>query len=134
MPISYTFDKNRGLIITKVSGELNISITQDYFERLAKDKNCPGEAIEIVDFSGVTDFSIRYGEMRKITEAYQNTKSTRNIRSTIFNCTSDLSYGIARMLKTLHEIANEKHIVTITRSPEELIESIKELRSDQPDA
>jgi hypothetical protein len=38
------------------------------------------------------------------------------------------------MLQTLHEIANEKHTVIITRSQEELAKSIEDLRSNQADA
>lgn len=134
MPITYSFDQERGLVLTKVTGKLSIAITEDYFARLQQDKDCPADAIEIVDFSGVTDFAIHYGEMRVITETYQNTKSTRNIRATVFNCTSDLSYGIARMLKTLHDIANSKHTVTITMSKKDLDKCIEELRSNHTDA
>jgi hypothetical protein len=133
MPITYSFDQERRLIFTKVIGELTIALTEDYFERLQQDDDCPEDAIEIVDFSGVTDFELHYGEMSKITRRYQNTKSTRDIRATLFNCTSDLSYGIARMLQTLHEIANEKHTVIITKSQEELNNCIEELRSNEAD-
>ena len=134
MPITYSFDQKRSLVLTKVTGELSIAITKDYFERLKQDKSCPENAIEIVDFSGVTDFVIHYGEMRAITETYQSTKSAKNILATVFNCTSNLSYGIARMLKTLHEIANSNHTVNVTRSKEELDKCIEELRSDHTDA
>lgn len=134
MPIIYSFDQERGLVLTKVSGKLSIAITEDYFARLQQDNNCPKEAIEIVDFSGITDFAIQYGEMRNITERYQGTKSARDISATVFNCTSDLSYGIARMLQTLHEITNVKHKVTITRSQEELDKCIEGLRSNHADA
>jgi len=133
MPITYSFDKERRLIVTKVTGELTIALTEDYFSRLQQDSNCPEEAIEIVDFSGVTDFTLTHGDMTKITQRYQSTKSTRVVRGTIFNCTSVLSYGIARMLQTFHAIANEKHTVIITRSQEELAQSIEDLRSNQTD-
>jgi hypothetical protein len=134
MPITYSFDKERGLVLTKVTGKLSIAITEDYFARLQQDKECPENAIEIVDFSDVTDFEIQYGEMEKITQDYQSTKMTKCIQATIFNCTSDLSYGIARMLQTLHEIANKKHTVTISRSREELVKCIEELRSNQAES
>lgn len=134
MPITYSFDKERGLVLTKVTGELSIAITLDYFAQLQQDEDCPEKAIEIVDFSGVTDFAIQYGEMRQITLTFQDAKSSRDIRATIFNCSSDLSYGIARMLQALHEIANEKHTVIITRSREELDKCIDELRSGQEHA
>lgn len=131
MPITYSFDKERGLVLTKVTGKLSIAITEDYFAQLQRDKECPENAIEVVDFSDVTDFAIHYGEMEKITQVYQSTKLTQGIQVTIFNCTSDLSYGIARMLQTLHGIANEKHTVNITRSQEELDKCIEELRSNR---
>ncbi|MCP3875094.1 MAG: hypothetical protein GY699_18320 [Desulfobacteraceae bacterium] len=134
MPITYSLDTEQGLILAKVTGELSVALTEDYFARLQQDKDCPEEAIEIVDFSGVTDFAIHFGDMSKITKRYQCTKSTRDIQVTIFNCSSDLSFGIARMLKTVHEITNEKHIVIITRSQEELAKCIEKLRSDQADA
>jgi len=134
MPITYSFDQKRGLVLTEVTGELSIAVTEDYFARLQRDKNCPKEAIEIVDFSGVTDFTIQCGEMEKITKTYQNTKSTGDIRATVFNCTSILSYGIARILKTLHEIANSKHTVAITRSQEELNKCVEGLRSNRAHA
>ena len=104
MPINYSFDQEQGLILTNVTGKLSIAITEDYFERLHQDKECPERAIEVVDFSNVTDFAIQYGEMKRITETYQHAKLTKGILATIFNCSSNLSYGIARMLQTLHEI------------------------------
>ena len=133
MPITYSFDHDQGLILTCVTGELNIALTEDYFARLQLDEDCPEKAIEIVDFSGVKDFAIYYGEMSTITKSYQSAKSIKGIRATIFSCTSELSYGVARMLKALHEIANEKHVVIITTSQEELTRCIEELRSNKSD-
>lgn len=130
MPITYSFDKKRDLVLTKVTGKLSIADTMDYFARLQQDKECPEKVIEIVDFSDVTDFAIQYGEMEKITKNYQSTRLTKGIQATVFNCISDLSYGIARMLKSLHNIANAEHTVIITRSQEELSTCIEELRSN----
>jgi hypothetical protein len=134
MPITYSFDQARKLILTKVTGGLTIALTEDYFDRLQQDRDCPEDAIEVVDFSGVSDFAIHYGEMSEITRKYQKPKTIRNIRATIFNCPSDLSYGIGRMLQTLHEMTNEKHTVIVTRSQEETDTRIQELRSHKPDA
>jgi hypothetical protein len=134
MPITYSFDQSRKLILTRVTGALTIALTEDYFERLQQDSECPEEAIEIVDFSSVSDFAIHYGEMSEITRKYQKAKTTKRILATIFNCPSNLSYGIGRMLQTLHEIANEKHKVIITRSQGEMDRRIEELRSNKVDA
>lgn len=129
MPVTYTIDKQHRLIFTRVTGVLTIAETTEYFERIMRDTDCPDEAIEIVDFSGVTDFSLRFNDMRAITLKYQRTKSAKQILATIFNCTSNLSYGIGRMLQTLHEIANEQHMVIITRTEKELSGCIEALRS-----
>jgi hypothetical protein len=70
MSITYSFDQDQGLIFARVTGELNIALTEDYFARQQKDEDCPEKAIEIVDFSGVSDFAIQYGEMSTITNQY----------------------------------------------------------------
>ena len=133
MPITYTTDRERRLIHTEVSGDLTVAGTIEYFDCLQQDSGCPDEAVEIVDFTEVTDFSIQYGDMRVITQRYQGAKATRRILATVFNCPSPLSCEIGRMLQTLHELKNEKHLVEITRSEQEMAECIQKLRSE-PDA
>ena len=132
MPITYSIDQERGLVLTKVSGNLNITKTIEYFDCLQQDSDCPDEAIELVDFTEVTDFSIQYGDMRDITKKYQSAKTARHILATIFNCPSTLSYGIGRMLQALHEVANEKHLVAIARSEQEMAKYIELFRSNKP--
>ena len=130
MPITYTCDRDRQLILTKVDGVLDAAKTTEYFARLQQDPECPDDAIEIVDFTDVTDFTLQYSEMRAITQKYQSTKWTKKILATIFNCTSDLSYEIGRMLQALHQVANEQHIVHIARSEEELAKYIETIRAN----
>jgi hypothetical protein len=132
VPITYTIDQERRLILTKVNGNLNIARTIEYFDRLQQDSDCPDEAIELVDFTEVTDFSIQYGDMRVATKKYQEIKATRHILATVFNCPSTLSYGIGRMLQALHEIANEKHLVAIARSEQEMANYVENFRSNKP--
>jgi hypothetical protein len=130
--ISYTFDHDLGLILTKVTGVLTIERTLEYFEHLTSDPDCPNAAIEIVDFSDITDFSLQYSEIRSITQFYQSTKAVKQILATIFHCSSDLEYGIGRMLLVLHEIINPQHIVRITRTQKNLEQTINALRSNKP--
>jgi hypothetical protein len=131
MPIAYTFDHDLGLILTRVTEELTIEHTLDYFRRLSLDPDCPDAAIEVVDFSDVTDFSLRYSQMRGIAQQYQPTKAIKRIRATVFYCSSDLEYGIGRMLLMLHELVNPQHIVRLTRSKENLEQMINALRSNK---
>jgi hypothetical protein len=131
MAISYTFDHDLDLIRTKVAGDLTVEQTFEYFKRLSSDSDCPDAAIEIVDFSDVTDFSLQYSQIRTITQQYQPTKATKHILATIFYCSSDLEYGIGRMLMVLHNMTNPQHAVSLTRSQEDLEQIIKELRSNK---
>jgi hypothetical protein len=129
MPISYTFDHQKHQIHTTVTGELTLESTIDYFTRLAQDPECPDSAIEIVNFTDVTDFRIRFTQMENIVTGYQEPKGRYNILATIFYCPSDLSYGIARMLEVHHSLVNMEHIVMLARTPSELEELIQSLRS-----
>jgi len=129
MPITYSFDLERGLILARVTGKLDVACIEDYFSRLKADKDCPDNSIEVVDFSGVTDFALQYSEINRIPRTFRSTRKEKNIQATVFHCTSDLSYGIARMLQTLNEISDDRHVAFVTRSREELDRCIEELRS-----
>ena len=131
MAISYTFDHDLGLIRTAVAGDLTVEQTFEYFKRLSSDPDCPDAAIEIVDLSNVTDFSLQYSQLRSITQQYQPTKAIKQILATVFYCSSDLEYGIGRMLLVLHNMANPQHVVSLARSQEDLEQIVKELRSNK---
>ena len=128
MPIRYSFDNDEQLIRTVVTGELNTPDTLEYFAALASDPDCPSDAIEIVDFSAVTDFSLQFAQMYEITHGYEPTRATRMITATLFHCPSDLAFGIGRMLQSLHEMVNPDHITHVARTEEELKEFIALLR------
>ncbi len=85
----------------------------------------------ITQFEEALTITISYEDMRFITQVYQIAKSEKSISGTIFLAKTDIAYGIARMLHTLHQIANEHHTVKIVRSEEELNETIEQLRSNQ---
>jgi hypothetical protein len=126
MSITYTFDRDSGLIKSTPAGMLTVDDTLEYFRRLASDPDCPEAAIEIVDFSQVTDFKLRYSELGMITQHFQPTKAAKRILATVFVCTSELSYGIGRTLQALYEGAEPRHVVRLASSPEELENVIKE--------
>ncbi len=134
MPITYTIDPERRLILTKVSGDLTRARSIEYFDRIQQDSDCPDEAIELVDFTEVTHFNLQYDDMLDITQRYQVAKATKQILATIFNCPSTLSYGIGRMLQALHEMANKVHLVAITRCEQEIPECVERFRSNIPKA
>ena len=130
MPITYEFDQKKRLILTKVKGALTVEDTIEYFACLQQDEACPEDAIEIVDFTNVADFVLRYKEMKNITGKYQGTKAAKEIVATIFVCPTAISFGIGRMLQTLHAIANDTHKVIIAKTDIEVERFVKDFRSD----
>ncbi|MBU0988274.1 MAG: hypothetical protein KKH68_13585 [Proteobacteria bacterium] len=127
MTIEYNVSQNGQRIDTFPRGVLDIKETVDYFGRLKNDKKIRQGAVEIVYFKYVTNFKISYTESEKITKSYQEPKAIQMIDKTIFVCETDLSYGIGRMLQTLHEITNPKHKVIIVRTESELENLIKKV-------
>jgi hypothetical protein len=120
MSIEYNVSQNGLRIDTRVKGVLDIKQTIEYFDKLKVDERIKPGAIEIVNFNDVTDFKLSYLESGKITKNYQEPKEYQLINTTIFVCKTDLAYGIGRMLQTLHEITNPKHVVKVVRSENEL--------------
>ena len=127
MTIEYNVSQNGQRIDTFPRGVLDIKETVDYFGRLKNDKKIRQGAVEIVYFKYVTNFKISYTESEKITKSYQEPKAIQMIDKTIFVCETGLSYGIGRMLQTLHEITNPKHKVIIVRTESELENLIKKV-------
>jgi len=120
MSITYTIDQERNLIRTTTSGALTSEETIEYFTRLKSDPKCPEGAIEVVDFSAVTDFIFSYSDARVITQNYIDLKCQKHLVATVFFCLTEVAYGIARMLQILHGMSKPTHEVHIARSQEEL--------------
>ena len=125
MTITYNVSQDGQLIETFPKGVLNIKETIDYFNRLKNDTRIKKGSIEVVYFNYVTDFNISYSDSIKIIESYQEPKAIQLIDMTIFLCETELSYGIGRMLQTVHEITNPNHNVLVLRSKNELENAIK---------
>ena len=131
MPITFTIDTEQRLVLVKPTGVLTTAETLDYFEELGSGGSCPQEAIEVVDFSEVTDFVIRYSNARMIAETSEDLRSQSPLMATIFLCPSKVAFGIARMLQSLNGMSDPPHDVRIARSDEELRHIIDEIRSSK---
>ena len=133
MPIEYEVSQDGKRIDVSPKGVLDVSQTIDYFKRLEFDSSLKPNAIEIVDFSGVTDFRISYLEIQNIAQSYQKPQSAQIIHATVFVCKSTVAFGIGRMLQTLHEIANPEHKVFVVKTDAELEEQLSKLQQEIQD-
>ena len=129
MTIEYNVSPDGSRIDTFPQGVLDIKDTINYFDKIKDDKRIKQGSIEIVYFELVTDFKISYVESKKITQSYQEPKTTQMIAATIFVCETNLAYGIGRMLQTFHEITNPQHKVVVIRSKNEIENAVKNLAS-----
>jgi hypothetical protein len=133
MPIEYRVSQDGKRIDVSPKGVLDTDETIDYFKKLATDPSIKPNAIEIVDFSEVTDFRISYLASQDITQSYQQPKSVQMIFATVFVCKSTVAYGTGRMLQALHEIANPKHRVFVVKTDAELEEQVNNLQQEIQD-
>lgn len=133
MPVEYRVSQGGKRIDVSPRGVLDTDQTIDYFKKLVADPSIKPHAIEIVDFSEVTDFRISYLSSQDITQSYQEPKSVQMIHATVFVCKSTVAYGIGRMLQALHEIANQEHRVFVVKTDAELEELLSNLQQEIQD-
>jgi hypothetical protein len=123
-------DCEAGLVRTEPEGELTTREVLDYFSQIAVDPNLPEDAIDIVDFSGVTDFVFRYTSARQIAQSYSSLVQGGQIVATIFVGGTELAFGMARMLRGILELQCSEHPIRVIRSMAGLDAIVTDLRSN----
>ena len=133
MPIEYEVSQDGKRIDVSSKGVLDAKQAIDYFKKLEFDSSIKPNAIEVVDFSEVTDFRMSYLDNQEITQSYQKLKSTQSIHATVFISKSTVAFGISRMFQALHEIINPEHRVSIVKTDAELKEQLSKLQQEIQD-
>lgn len=93
MPIEYTIDAERRLILTNVTGVVAPADMLEHYRTLAADPAFDPEFDALVDFSGAAPFEAKGEEIRDIARAVPNARGTR--RALVVD--RDLHYGFGRM-------------------------------------
>ena len=130
MPIEYEVSQDGKRIDVSSKGVLDAKQAIDYFKKLEFDSSIKPNAIEVVDFSEVTDFRMSYLDSQDITQSYQMLKSAQSISATIFIAKSTVAFGISRMFQALHETINPEHRVFIVKTDAELEEELSKLQQE----
>lgn len=76
--------------------------------------------IEIVDFTGVTVFPITSSAANNTTFSFDEVLDSCGLKATIFFCSNDLQFGMARMLTTFYEIHAPRLKTAIAQNQVEL--------------
>lgn len=119
MPITYEFDPGSNILYSYHSGTQTVAEICNYFKEVADNPAIRQGYIEIVHFAEDTEFAFTSQTARKIPIHFAELKTKKNIKVTIFIGATQLQYGIARMMKNLHEIFNPADDVRVVRTPEE---------------
>ena len=82
MPIEYEVSQDGKRIHVVIKGVLDAKQTIEYFKKLEFDSSVKPNAIEVVDFSEVTDFRMSYLDSQDVAQRYQKPKSAHSIRAT----------------------------------------------------
>ena len=74
------------------------------------------------------DFVFSYDNASECTPAFIRIKETRDFKGSIFVCSTQLAFGMARMFESLLEARNPPHMARVARSPDEVEAIVAEMR------
>jgi hypothetical protein len=100
MQVSYTIDKERRLIITTASGQLTMADVSELKSKLLNDPDFDLSYAHLVDMRALNSTSITGEEIRSLAPD----QTTIKMRQAVVVST-DLLYGLGRMLENLREAA-----------------------------
>lgn len=100
MSIEYEYEQESNLIRTAIIGTLTSEDILSYAKGVMTDNEIKAGFIEIVDMNRVTDLLIRYSDILKLKEAFDQWHSNKHSIS-IFYTPNDLSSGISEFMRPL---------------------------------
>jgi len=133
MPITYEFDPNSRILHAYQSGRQTVSDVCDYFKKITHDPTITEGFLEVVHFADDVDFDFDSHTARIIPIRFSEMKKKKHIKVTIIIGRTQLQYGIARMMKNLHELYEPMDDIRVVRTPEEAQKEINSIISTQGD-
>ena len=124
MPVRYTIDKERRLILSTMSGVLTAEDIWGHQKALAKDPDFDGSLSQISDFTQVTKMELTEQDVQKFAEASVFDHDAR--RAIIVK--DRFSFGLARMFEVLRGDKGDKGVVVFA----DYDEGLKWILSSQP--
>ena len=116
MPVPYTFDPRQKTIDCRPHGDVQMAEVVEFFDSVLADEAVSTGAIEVVYLDGVDEFRFTAGDAHLIPVKISELRVRKGVIGTVFVAEGPLSFGMARMFTTLHEIADASHPVRIVRS------------------
>lgn len=111
MPIRYRIFSELHLLVTQPTDFVTEECIRDYFDRVWTDPDWKAGLNRLVDNRNITDIDMTYVQMRTISgnEKPLPPGQTRS-RITVFIAPEDISYGMARMYKSINDPSGTQRI------------------------
>ncbi len=106
MPAEYSIDKDRRLVLSTASGVLTEKDLLDLVARLRNDPDFSPEYRELFDFTAVSHFDLSQNQILALVREDVFALSARRA----FVVTSDLGYGILRMVQSHRAVKGDEGI------------------------
>jgi hypothetical protein len=101
--MTYEYDFVNSVIHLRASGVLVASDPINYFRQINEDPNFKPKAEERIYFTSLDDIAFSFTDVLSIQNAFEKYNHEKKISQGIFIVDSDLSFGMAWMIKRLFE-------------------------------
>lgn len=119
MPITYTYDPIRNILRSYNSGRMTVMHICEHFQKIADNPTIREGYIEVVHCAADTEYDFNSETARLIPIRFSELKSKKKLKAAIFIGASQLQWGIARMMKNLHEVYDPDDDIRVVRTEEE---------------
>jgi hypothetical protein len=103
MPVSYSIDTERKLVVTRITGAPTADEIFDHNERLSSDPEFSPDFRQLVDMTGLTEIRVGSGVIKDTSRDHFFSPGARRA----FVAPSDCAFGLARMFATHSEAAGQ---------------------------
>ncbi|MBU4261483.1 MAG: hypothetical protein KKC76_06320 [Proteobacteria bacterium] len=120
MPITYKYDPANNILRSYHSGTQTVSQICEHFKKVAEDPTIKQDYIEVAYCADDIEFDFTSHTARLIPIRFSEMKYKKTRKAAILIGATQLQYGIARMMKNLHEVYEPKDDIRVVRSEEEV--------------
>ncbi len=101
MSIEYEYYKDKGYLVTEISGDLSRQQVIDYVERLINDHEITEPFYEIIDLSHVDHFYFGYLESDEIMSKFKEMQEIKKYCGSCLVANKDVSKGVSNIMKAV---------------------------------
>jgi len=123
MGISYSYYKEEGYILVKVTDRITLPEVLSFFESVLTDNNIKDPFYELVDFTEVESFDFGYSESNQMLDRKISLVKHKNHLGTCFIASKNIAKGMSNIFKVVGE--DKGMNIQVFRTFDEAIQYIK---------